>query len=306
MKVLRLIFNQKSYFSNLISSDMIIGGFLYYLAIEDKIRFEKYLRDFKNYQPPFLVSGVLPHDYLPFLGGNFVEIFDDISNKDQLKKLKKINYLKKVIVLNLKNNLNYQVVLANNADLIKDSKIQVNIKDRRINDGENLPYEIDIYHFKEKEKLINQSDIYLKVFNKEEESFIIDFLKKIFTFYGLGKKANVGFNQLKLSDIDEIDFPDVGDYFINLSAFIPKKDEKNQFSVLSTEIVAKRPKHGKYFGGDKPFKRQIFYLKEGSLFKLINKKEENDFFGEILTSNLSLTIPSTIGVYYCFPFYFNL
>jgi len=60
-----LIFNQKSPFINPITSDTLMGGFLYYLSLKDKAIFSSFYQEFYNGKPPFLTSSFFPYPYIP-------------------------------------------------------------------------------------------------------------------------------------------------------------------------------------------------------------------------------------------------
>jgi len=51
-----LIFNQKSPLINQLTSDTLMGGFLYYLSLFDKQKFLEFYDKFCLGEPPFLTS----------------------------------------------------------------------------------------------------------------------------------------------------------------------------------------------------------------------------------------------------------
>jgi len=80
--------------------------------------------------------------------------------------------------------------------------------------------------------------------------------------------------EIEQYDLEEIDG---GDYFINLSRFIPNEEDiKNIDKNSSYELGSKR---GKSSGGE--LRKQVRFFKEGSTFPIYN---ENNYYGRIVES----------------------
>lgn len=288
MKDFKLIFTQKSPLTNPLSSDTIFGAFFYYLFLENEKKAKEYLGHFVSGDPPFIVSSLIPYQFLPFLGGGLVEI-RSFSDQGKIKKTKKIEYLHEKTLQNLDCSDEY---LKEESPYVAEKRIFVNLREE-----ESLPYGLNLLWVKSK-----RLSLYLRIFKVEDENLIVEQVKKIFLF-GIGKKFSIGLNHLEFQSIDPVEISNEGDYFINLSAFIPKKQESDYLNPIYYQLIPKYPRHGLIFGQEKPFKNKIFYLKEGSLFKTSKKQA---FYGTVLNERLSNVIQNTLGIYISYPYFLKL
>jgi len=295
-----LIFNQRSPFLNPITSDTLMGGFLYYLSLYDKSTFTSFYQDFYNNNPPFITSSLFPFEYIP-INSNFLASFFSTEEKNTIgKKIKKINFVKKDF-FEIADKKNYLQSLVENSsfsyfDLVK--KEMVNIKDKEKNDNRALPYTFKGYFFKNK-----KAYFFLRVFKLEKKELIISLFKDIF-FYGLGKRSSINFNHFEFEKEEAIKISQEGDYFINLSFFQFDSNEKDLVEPLFFDIEEKNPRLGPIYGKSKPFKNSFFGVKEGSIFKT---KEKRSFFGRVnpgLYPKNKDFFP--IQILYCLPYYFSI
>ncbi len=286
MKDFKLVFTQKSPLTNSLSSDTIFGAFFYYLFLEDEEKAKEYHRLFVSGYPPFIVSSLIPYRFLPFLGGGLVEL-KSISDREKMKRIKKIEYLNEETLPNLTHLGDLPKY---DSPYVAEKRVYVNLKGE-----ESLPYGLNLLWIKSR-----KLSLYLRILKEDDKELIIEQLKKVFLF-GIGKKFSVGLNHLEFESIDTVDIPSDGDYFINLSAFIPQKQEADYLEPVFYQLNPKYPRHGLIFGQGTPFKKKIFYLKEGSLFKAIKNKS---FYGVVISRGLSRIIEETLGIYLCYPYFF--
>lgn len=291
MKDYILTLKLKSPIINPITSDHLNGAFLYFLSIKKSDLFDHFYQGFVNDTPGYLFSSILPKNYLP-INPDFLServFFEETKNNKDLKKsLKKINFLPKDFFSQLIEKKSLILNQVNKTNLVfKNRRYMVSIKNN------NLFYE-NLFFYKD-----NLVDIYLRVF----EDFEIDWLDEFFSYF-VGKKISSGFANFSLVDVLEINLPQSSKYFLNLSAFVPKKEENQKYQSLNYSFFVKYPKLGIKIGRKNPFKKKIILVKEGSVFKLITD-EKIDYFGKILT-NLSAVNDKIIQITLTIPYYFDL
>jgi CRISPR type III-A-associated RAMP protein Csm4 len=282
-------------FNKKISGDQLTGGFLYFLNLKKDPRFKKFYQDFLNNNPPFMLSSLLPDGYLP-LNSNFIidKIFSQSLSKDETKKIKKIKYLKKELFENLTAYKDEIQKMAENSTKIerKDRLVKVSIKNDALFADEAINF-VD-----------KTGNIYLRIFNqspdiKTEKENIVQFIS-----YFVGKKVSSGMANFAVEKIESIKLPTEGDFFINLSPFVPKKEEEEIYQPLYFEYFIKYPKLGIATGGKNPFKKKIIQIGEGSVFEM--KTKENKFFYGAVLKNVSVAFKDAIQVCLGYPFYFKL
>ena len=294
-----LVFNQKSPFINPITSDTLMGGFLYYLSLYDKSAFVSFYKDFYNNNPPFITSSLFPFSYIP-INFNFLSSFFSVDEKNDFgKKIKKINFVKKFF-FEAEDKKNYLRLLAEKSsfdyfNLVK--REMVNIKNKEENEGKVLPYTFKGYFFKNK-----KAYFFLRIFKLEKKELIVSLFKEIF-LYGLGKRSSINFNYFEFEKEEEIEIGRQGDYFINLSLCQFQNNEKDFIEPLFFDIEEKNPRLGPFYGKDKPFKNSFFAIKEGSVFR---SKVKSPFYGRVNTN----LYPKSQDFYplqilYCLPYYFS-
>lgn len=282
-------------FNKRISADQLTGGFLYFLNLKKDSRFEKFYQGFLKNNPSFIFSSLLPNGYLP-LNSNFIieKIFSQSLSKDEIKKLKKIKYLKKEWFENLNAYKDEIQKMAENSTNIerKDRLIKVSIKNDAL-------FADEVINFVDK-----TGNIYLRIFNqsldiKTEKENIAQFIS-----YFVGKKVSSGMANFAVEKIESIKLPTEGDFFINLSPFVPIKEEEEIYQPLYFEYFIKYPKLGIATGGKNPFKKKIIQIGEGSVFEM--KAKENKFFYGGILKNVSVAFKDAIQVCLGYPYYFKL
>lgn len=117
----------------------------------------------------------------------------------------------------------------------------------------------------------------------------IEFLKpvigedKFLSDHGMGGERNVGFNHFRFS-VEEISaIPQgKGKTFVALSRYIPQKDEIDAHSPTTCYDVlpvVSKVDNSYRFQGKRFVKDRVFYMKEGSVFEALEKKE---FYGSTI------------------------
>lgn len=272
-----------------IVSDQISGGLLYFLSIKDKVLFKKFYQGFIENKPPYIFSSLFPHDYLP-INSNFLNeiVFENKLTKDESKKIKKISFIHKDFFQNIANHKN---------NLLNESRSSIILKNRRtmVSQKNETLYTEFFYQYKDK-----KVDVYLRVF----EDFDLTLIDEFFSYF-IGKKISSGFSNFEVREVKEIKIPTDGDYFINLSAYIPNYDEKDIYEPLYFDFFVKYPKLGVLVGGKNPFKKKIILVKEGSVFRLKNQSYNLNYFGNVL-KNVSLAKKEAIQITLSFPYFFKL
>lgn len=282
---IKIISPMTSYFY----SDTFSGLLMYLFALKDKDIFDYFYQSFINKNPPFVFSSLLPAGFLPFNINFIINKYSDYT-KDDKKALKKINYLP----VDWINNLASKKIkdfkdLAKQILFKKQIRFHNNIEEKQL-------FFIDNLYFLNN----NQAELYLRIFDKENEKKIIEKTFEAIDFY-LGKKKTSGYNNFKIESIDELAVPNYGDYFLSLSAFNPDHKQKNDYLPLVFDFKTKYPKVGEFFAGNNPFKKKIILINEGSVFK---SYQSLSYVGEII-KNISYAKEEFIQISLTIPFYFN-
>lgn len=293
MKKYRLKIKIKGFFANPITGDQLNGGFLYYLSLVNKDLFELFFEGFKKGKPPFIFSSFLPEGYLP-INSQFIvyHILQELT-KDETKILKKINFLPIDFFPRLSELKKDDFIKISENNAVKKEKLaKVSLKNDTL-------YNQQLISFTSK-----MADVYF-AFDNFEFGDVKDYLQD-FIAYFIGKKVSVGFSNFILVSWEELTDLGSGEYFINLSPFIPKKEEENFYQPLYFEFFTKYPKMGSLIGGGNPFKKKVILVKEGSVFVI--KKEKNTIFkyAGLSLDNVSLSFPAAKQLCYTLFYRFSI
>ncbi len=277
-KIYRLKIKIKGYFVNPITGDQLNGGFLYYLSLVNKEMFNLFFEEFIKNQPPFVFSSFLPSGYLP-INSQFLtnHLFSDLL-KDESKIIKKIKFIPAKYFSELSNLKKDELLMIAKEKIIIEEKLaKVSIKNDTL-------YNQGIISYTSK-----YADVYFSFSNFEFDD-ISSYLEEYLAYF-VGKKVSAGFSNFSLFSSEKLENLGSGDYLINLSTFIPKKEEANLYQPLFFDFFTKYPKLGNLFDGGNPFKKKIILVKEGSVFKK-KTKEKLDYAGLSL-DNISLSFPQS-------------
>ena len=254
-------------------SDRLFGAFLSAISeiFPDTSYLEDIVKDFKNHNPPFLVSSAFPSINLD--DKNNIRFFpklilDKKSSKnfhpDILKDFKKVSYFEESIFIELiQGNLTEEEILENydenykrvhNLLMKKNHKVNIKIKNViRPSNAINRLNNIELFFF-------------VEFFNKDYETVIKSALKFL-KDRGFGKDIYTGKGhfeyRIKDLSVNELLNNDDGDRFITLSRFIPDIDldiDKFDDSVsYELDFKRSRDKSGEV-------RKQVRFFKEGSTF----------------------------------------
>lgn len=272
-------------------SDRLFGA-IFSTIVElypDKI--DDILNDFKNNNPPFIISSTFPSINV---GDEKVRFFPKIivnnssSNSfelNDLKDFKKVEFYEESIFFDIINgNLSENDILSNytqyhrinNLLMVKDRDVNVKVKNTILpnNRVNRLSNETKIFYsegLKYDENL--ELFCFIEIYDDKYDSIIkstIKFLKD----RGFGRDISTGKGQFDYS-IEDIDISDISkssevhdeDRFITLSRFIPSENDLKFIKNNSDyEILSKRSKDK---SGDA--RKQVRFFKEGSTFKNYSK-----------------------------------
>lgn len=204
----RLKIKNKGYFINPITGDQLNGGFLYYLSLVNKELFQLFFDTFLKDNPPFLFSSFFPSGYLPINSQFIVSALVENLSKDETKSLKKISFLP-VDFFSKFSQLNKDNLLSISQEKIFNIKklAKVSIKNDTLYNEQLITFSS------------NMIDLYLFIENFDFDD-IKNYLEEFICFF-VGKKVSVGFSNFSLISGSKMDNLGSGDYFINLSPFIP-------------------------------------------------------------------------------------
>ncbi|MFW5983267.1 MAG: type III-A CRISPR-associated RAMP protein Csm4 [bacterium] len=278
---------------------------------------EEVTGDAKRFHESYKVSSAFP-----FSGSNLffpkpkVHLPVSIAKMDETEKakpLKKVEYIEKAIFEKILNNTHTEIekeqlagqgkymlsAPVNNSFKLTKSKVEqkVNIPQDRSNDTQ--PYYIDRIYFEKDAGLF----FLFETENTKIKQHILSCLK-LLGDEGIGTDRNVG-NGLFDFEVENISFnlPDQFEKLINLSLYLPLKEElnENQLKQSAYELV----RRGGYIAGtnDNEFlklrKKQVFMMSEGSVFKsgtdrkgkIVNLKPEYDGVHDIWRDGTSIFLP---------------
>ncbi len=293
MKVYKVDITPLSLFRDFPSSYTLFGAVSWgYLILYGEEKLKELLNNFKNENPSFLISSILPKNQnncyfpKPNLQAKRIEKTDI-----DYKKLKKISYipfniLKEVLDGNIKNELELHQTLDKE---LKENKISLIKKDA-------IPHaSIDrIFGTTEGsgglffEEVVALNEGYILIAVKDENTR--KKLKSIFNLLqdiGLGGNRSVGYGKVIFGDFEE--FPEIEKYFknktdkfITLAPVIPEKETYDLSNSYYDYFTFRGAIDNNYnFKDVDIWKDKVIYLKEGSTFKV---KKEKDIYGQFFNA----------------------
>ena len=301
MKALKVTIEPTSSFASPLMSDTLFGNFCWqFLELYGEKRLQEYLKDYT--EAPFIVfSDGFPSGYLPkpFLKP------EDFGEKTDIKKYKKLRFIKNKTILSLVSNLNethlFKKLIIETQETLNHCYKHQRIFKNAINRLSNTV--LSLYHTEEDFFDDNFCfDIYLKYNNhllkKEEVLNVLEYIGKI----GYGKDASIGKGKFEIKNYEES------------PAVLPKRDNINAFISLSHGIpdssikdgyfktITKFPKHGGYLAiTANPFKNPVILTIPGSVFLV---EEIKEIYGQAL--NISPNIGNHIHSAFMLPLFVHL
>ncbi|MCS7092886.1 MAG: hypothetical protein NZL96_00405 [Patescibacteria group bacterium] len=299
MKDYQVTLKALSPLTSVFSADTFNGWILYSLSLRNKELFVYLLEKFKNDNPPFAFSSLLPCDYLP-INSNFLteklgendQKNNQSINKDLRKKLKKIRYLPIEFFSNLPSKTPADFLALTKKDDLLSAILRFhnNIDQKLLFFVEGLAPKTRL-------------SLYLRV--REDDQAI---LEEIFRSldegveFFLGKKKSVGYNQLKILNVQATrKLSSQGDHFIATSHFNPHPQEKEAYEPLFFDLKIKHPKIGDIYAQKNPFKRKIVLVEEGAVFR---SKKNKEIIGKVI-NQVSYRCPEFVQITVTIPFYFQ-
>ncbi|HDD35834.1 MAG TPA: hypothetical protein ENF30_03425 [Candidatus Desulfofervidus auxilii] len=277
MKALKVTINPTSSFASPLMSDTLFGNFCWqFLELYGEKRLQECLKDYP--EAPFIVfSDGFPNGYLPkpFLKP------EDLGEKTDIKKYKKLRFIKQKTILSLVSNLNerhlFKKFTTEAQETFNHCYKHQRIFKNAINRFSNTV--LNLYHTEEDFFDNNFCfDIYLKyndhLLKKEEVINVLEHIGKI----GYGKDASIGKGKFEIKNCEEspavLQKRDNINAFISLSHSIPDSSIKDGYF----KTITKFPKHGGYLAiTANPFKNPIILTIPGSVFLV---KEIKEVYGQ--------------------------
>lgn len=294
--------NPKSSFPNL-HSDTLFGALTYAISELYPEELEGFLDLFKNKQAPFLLSSTFPFinfndekvRFFPKIISNLknLKFKDEIHFMDKNKEFKKIDFIEESIFLgiisgktkeeDIINNLQ-DYVTSNNLLHLKDSfPKEFRFKNAKSLDPHNvinrLTNESEGVFYGEGTQYKNMGLFFLVKFEDDSFKDILISALRFLEDRGFGVDISTGKGQFTF-ETEDFTFEDIeGDYFTNLSRFIPSKEDLKIVDKNSSyEIGFKR---GTSREGQ--LRKQVRFFKEGSTFKKSDDVDLNNL-GSIVES----------------------
>jgi CRISPR type III-A-associated RAMP protein Csm4 len=302
-------------------SDTLYGYILWAIKYtESEEFFQDTLNNFKNYNPPFIVSNGFTENKFPLLNtktinrsnSNYFQKISQDHNKplnstELIRTLKKIKKNKFVNLKLFNEMLNGYDNLKLIEEIIKVERNPFNFEKFEIipkvknslnritnsTDGENSLYN-------QEEKYYNSN---ISIFFKCNEEFSkkLEIYLNIIEKFGYGKKASSGlgyFETISFEKYDNFKEPENPNAFITLSNYIAKEEDFE--NIISSDIKTKRGKlGGEYAFHELPFKKPFVYYTPGSIFKT---NDINNIKGRVLdnihydSKFIQIGIPFILGV----------
>ena len=282
-----------SSYMTLWQSDTIYGHLLwaiFFIYGEEELK--KVIDEFKNSNPPFIVSDGFIGDKLPLIEKEIIsndlveylvkkykksyhEVAIELKKIKNIKKvsLKEFNQLRKEDYSNIEW-LEEKLFSKKEDRQEKNNIVSIENIHNRINRITNTTKENGL--FSTIEYFTNENIyIYIKLKDCYDEKKFFSLIKYM-EETGFGKKKSIGKGSFKIESFEKFDgFEDIkGNGFITLSNYIPKEFDYDT-TIKSLPLV----KNGKVGIGSNPFKKTFSCFKAGSLFK----GGENRTKGKILT-----------------------
>lgn len=283
-------------------SDTIYGHLLWGIVLKyGEYELKQILNDFKNGNPPFIVSNGFLNSRLPLINKNIIKNQDIESLSVHLKEsvvnvATKIKRLKNIpdTSIEIFNKLRKKEnnILDMMSDILEDDDRE-RLDELKTFSIENIHNKIDRLTGNTRENSIfSMKESFVKghiaIFIKLNEGYSLEKLEELLKFVednGFGKKTSVGKGAFRTISFEKYDgFEKVaGNGYITLSNYIPNENDYDY--VENSDILIKRGKVGNFYGDNKnPFKKPFSCFKPGSIFrgdckkikgKILNNLAEN-------------------------------
>jgi CRISPR-associated protein Csm4 len=266
MKTYRLKLKPRSSFLTPWQADTIFGSLCWIMAWHrGKDELAKFLNEYKDGNPAFILSDGMPGDLLPApVNLSLVVKTDDYQ---KAKSLKKTTWLKPD---------EFEMVRKGNFDInlyesIKPFKpfttlhSSINRLSGTTGDKGSL-FELEEYAINTKESMADYISVYLKIKDGYEDTVMSLFRDLSLSGYGAKKSAGKGSFDIigGLEEFKKFVAFDGSNAFISLSNFVPAPDDPTEGYYKT--IVKYGKLGGEYTFSSNPFKKPILMLTAGSVF----------------------------------------
>ena len=269
MKTYRLRIKPQSSFLTPWQADTIFGSLCWIIAWRDgEGALKKFLLEYENHQPVFVLSDGMPGDLLP-APAHLPLIMTKTENRDdyeKAKKLKKVSWLSPEMFESIRRGNLENDLLEDCKTLKTFTTLHSSINRITGTTGEEGSlFELQEYAL---EKSLHTISIYLKIRDGWEEKVFS--LCKDLSLMGYGKKKSVGKGSFKIiGDLELFEtFERLEDSngFLSLSNFVPSASDPTE-GYYKTMV-----KYGKLGGeftfSENPFKKPLMMLTAGAVFKV--------------------------------------
>lgn len=303
MKIYRLRLKPLSAFLTPWHADTIFGAVCWVMAWRDgEEALARFLREYKDGNPPFVLSDGMPGDLLPAPASLSLRE----SKENTLEEYRKNKRLKKVSWLTSEEfeavrRGNHEVEPKEDAKAFKPAEtLHSSINRNTGTTDEGALFELEEYALE-----ADSISIYLKI--KDDWEGKVVHLFKDLSMTGYGKKKSVGKGSFELSGELEA-FDKFNDFngangFVSLSSFVPAKNDPTE--GFHKTLVKYGKLDGEFALSGNPFKKPLLMLTAGSVFKV--EETIKPFYGrmvegiaphkpEIVHYGYAFAVPVAIGI----------
>jgi|LSQX01.3.fsa_nt_gb CRISPR-associated protein Csm4 len=286
MKIYQVILEPQSPFSSPIQSDTLFGAFCWsWKRLHGEDSLLELLGEYMKGSPPVLFSNLFPYGFLPMpmKKMSYLNMEARVGSREQrLAKYQRLKKLKKQKYVTLEN-FNRFVVGENTLGEEDNGLVTVISYGNQVNrklgtvgaDDDGGVFTREEYYFTHQSLMGNEKTTkvwFLLKVNSEYERKIQPVIE-LMCVLGIGGHKSIGRGLSKLvecSAFNGIEVPEKPQAFVTLSNFIPDvKDPVDGYY----QILLKYGKTDREFAAsEKPFKKALVMLTEGSVFKTKNVK----------------------------------
>lgn len=250
-------------------ADTIFGHLCWAVAHkEGDENLQKFLKPFKEGNPPFIISDGFPADLLP--KPLTAEIFADPEKRKDVKKIEFVNCEE------------FDVV--RKGEKFEPSKKRPSIEYRTTSHSRisrltwTTPLEGGVYSLEE--YFVPHISLYLKVVSESWRDKVVDLFTEL-SKSGYGRKKSIGQGQFEVTDVKEFDFDAIEnpDGFVTLSNFCPQEKDPTEGFYKTFVKYGKLGEEFTFCGN--PFKRPLIMIKTGAIFKTNGNPKE--FYGRMVS-----------------------
>ncbi|MBI5194633.1 MAG: hypothetical protein HZA08_14540 [Nitrospirae bacterium] len=301
MKTFRLKIRPHSSFLTPWQADTIFGSLCWILAWrEGTDALTKFLQEYKNGNPAFVLSDGFPCDLFPTPLHISLRKSkgDNIEEYKRTKELKKVSWLSPEVFESVRRG----AIEIGATDAYKAIKTYTTLHSsiNRITGttgDEGSLFELEEFAIESRELKADTLSIYIKIKDGWEER--VESLFKDLSLIGYGKKRSVGKGSFEivgaLEPYNKFDNFGEANGFVTISNFVPAKDDPTDGFYKTMVKYGKLG--GEYTFNGNPFKKPIIMLTVGSIFYV--KGDNKPFYGRMV-EGVSPAKPEVVHYGYAF------